>query len=151
MEQKDDLKVKGKILYKIEDPETGEIIDQNEIENLITDIGAEKIADYIAGNTVNDFQYIAIGSDSTAPSTSDTSLGTETARSGAIAPTKPNTNEVRWTHEFTAGEGGSTINEFGMFNDSTAGDMLNRRTFPTTIDNQNYNLTVEYTLSVQAG
>jgi hypothetical protein len=71
---------------------------------------------------------MAIGSANVNPTTSDTALGTETAR---VALTSANvvSNVVTYVSTYAAGVGTGPITEAGVFNDPSVGTMLCRTRF----------------------
>lgn len=93
---------------------------------------------------------IAIGTSTTAPTTSDTALGsenvrvaisTETDNSGAAAP------NVVWIASYNSTQGNATLAEAGLFNSASAGTMLSHVTFATFSKTTSNTLTVSYTFS----
>lgn len=152
-----DITLKGKATVRERDPETGEVLSEEEAENLVVYEGMEKIASYINGDApASDFDYMAIGSGSTAEDVGDTSLVTREDISSAITSTivgdgSGNNRVVQWEYTFTAGTGKSSIEEMGMFDGNTDGTdtMLNRVTF-TAKDNENNDLQITYELTVGA-
>lgn len=136
------------------DPDTGEVVSEEEKKNTIVDVaGAETIASYIAGNSPTDFAYMVIGSgDASAPADTDTSLetreDTSPSLSASVISTDGASKGVQWSHTFSSGTGKSSIVEMGMFDGSgTADGMLNRLTFAAK-DNANNDLQITYTLTV---
>ena len=70
---------------------------------------------------------MAIGTNSTAETNSDTALGTEDARhTGTVSYTSGGIFNVVAT--FAAGSGTGDITEYGIFSSNTGGTMLNRTT-----------------------
>ncbi len=141
------LKLKGKAKVQELDQD-GNVVSEEEKENVITDDGAGVIAQLIGAKTVDDFEYMAIGSGTSAEGASDSSLGSEQDRSDSIT-SSVNGKEVEWVYTFLAGAGKSAITELGMFNDPSdeSGTMMNRLTFAAK-DNENNDLRITYTLTV---
>jgi hypothetical protein len=79
--------------------------------------------------------YLAVTTDSAAPSASDTTLASEIASGGlqradAITKTHPdNTNSVTIEHEWTASATHNNVQKCAMFNASSAGIMTHEGTF----------------------
>lgn len=125
--------------------------------NSITSAGMASIAGLILTD-VGDvaYDYVAIGSDNTTPSVSDTALGNEIKRKAGIGTrvTTTYTNDTaKLVATFSSADGlsgNSTIWEVGMFNQSTGGTMLFRQVF-SSADNLNWDAgdTYEVTLKVQ--
>jgi hypothetical protein len=101
-------------------------------KNVITTVGKQYLVDFLASAAAAasswDMKYVAIGSNNTAESASDTALGTETARVTATVSTA--TSIYRLTSTYASGIGTGSIYEYGVFNTITtaAGSMFSRDT-----------------------
>lgn len=114
----------------------GEILDQRTIKNLVVDVGKAGIAGLINGVVTNFYDYMAIGTGTTAAAAGDTALGTEISTSGgarALATlsrvTTTDTNDTAQfvlTYSFT---GSFAVTEAGLFDASAAGNLLCRQVF----------------------
>lgn len=102
----------------------------------LVDTGLEYIAKLINGVSVAPFKYIALGSGTTPEATTDTALVTEltanglgraAATCGYEAPGK-----ATWSKEFVATADGMQINEVGIFDAASAGNMLMRHKYSST-------------------
>jgi len=78
--------------------------------------------------TKDAMSHLAVGTGSTSPAAGDTALGSELARQ-TLTSTTVSSNEVTYIATFAPGTGTGAITEAGLFNDSSAGDMLCRTTF----------------------
>jgi hypothetical protein len=118
--------IKGKL--KIELIRDGKVIETKEKDNVITTAGKYLICQLVTGAEVTEFTHMAIGTNSTTETASDTTLGSE---SGRVILTASNisTNVITYIGDFPAGTGTGTITEAGIFNSDTDGTMLNRATF----------------------
>jgi len=110
----------GKLIYEYRSPD------------LVTAVGKSRIAGLINGVFSTAFTYIAIGTGTVTPSTSDTALGNEVSRSTASCSTLTtsspgDTAYLRSSFSFSSSY---AITETGVFNASSGGDMLCRQTFP---------------------
>jgi hypothetical protein len=108
----------------------GALKQQIEGHNVITANGLEALASYLASATTsgaNTFKYVGIGTGSTAEASSDTALGGELARATGTA-SYVSGSIWRVTATFAAGTGTGAVAEYGLFNSSSAGTMLNRDT-----------------------
>lgn len=119
--------------------------------NVITTNGTEKLAAYLASAAVsatrNPFRFIAIGTDSTAESSSDTALGTESTRStGTATYTSNSIVEIKAT--FASGDGTGAIVEYGLFDQNSGGTMLSRDTESVINKGANDVLTVTAQITV---
>jgi hypothetical protein len=109
----------------------GKIVKEFQVPNLVVTAGKNHIAAKIAATTNSpaSMTHMAIGTGTSTPGASDTSLGTQTGRvslSGSVV----STNTITYTATFPAGTGDGAITEAGVFNASTSGTMLCRTTFP---------------------
>ncbi|MGB9856100.1 MAG: hypothetical protein ACPLKS_06120 [Caldisericum exile] len=113
---------------------------------------------YLLGDKDNasaSYGYIAIGTNNTAATVDDTALGTEVVRKTAVftrLTTVKANDTAQWTATFSSADnltGTMTIYEVGVFNDSTAGDMLTRIVYAG--DNMNWDAgdTLEIRVKVQ--
>ncbi|MEM3579286.1 MAG: hypothetical protein QXK47_02380 [Candidatus Bathyarchaeia archaeon] len=83
-----------------------------------------------SGNRPAVFNYVAIGTDSTTPSSSQTALGAEVMRVQGTYSKDPNTGECSMDATFNI-NGTYALNECGLFNASSGGTMYCRDTYPT--------------------
>jgi len=106
------------------------------IRNVLTNTGFAAHAKRLVGVTQNAFDYIAVGTDATAASASQTALLAEIADSGLSRAQDGTTTVETTTQTDDTGNvgvtfnitGSKTITEYGLFNDSSAGVMLARQT-----------------------
>jgi len=125
----------------------GEIVEETRLNNLLVNTGLEYAAKLLNGVSTSPFQYIAIGSGSTSPQTTDTALESEVDRTVA------NTSyESPYKAKFTAifnFTSFTTIREAGIFNDSSGGNLLSRVTFAAKSFNAGESLGVSWTIEVK--
>ena len=144
------LRLKGRFDIKHFDKE-GNLIEEYEIPNIITNVGKADVADLIGGvNGIAAFDYIAIGTGTTAEAATDTALGTEVARGQAtkslITTNVTNdTLQLQFAFNFTSS---NAITEAGVFNASTGGDMLCRTTFSAVNVADGDSLQITYKITV---
>lgn len=116
---------------------TGHWTTNMQVSNGVTNAGMAAVAALINGATATDpFDYIAIGTGTTAFNASQTALVTESTNNGAerdqgtasrvTTDVTNDTARVVLTFNFT---GSFAITESGLFNDPSAGTMLCRQTF----------------------
>jgi len=102
-------------------------------KDLITNAGKAAIAALILTDVAGDaFDYLAIGTGSTAPSASDTSLEAETHReagTGTRVTTSVTNDTAQLECTFSGYTTSEAVTEIGMFNAASGGDMLMRQTF----------------------
>lgn len=89
------------------------------VHNTVVDTGLIWVRDLLKGDETDTLVYIGIGTDDTAPTISDTELGTEELRALAT-DTSPSSFVLRLAKTFTVGSGVShDIVEAGVFNQLT--------------------------------
>jgi hypothetical protein len=96
-----------------------------EKDNLIVDKAVELMIDRLKDNTKSFLDYVAIGTGTTAPATSDTALETEVFRKQATGK-DATTTQLKVRVQVTDSEAVFTWKEIGVFNDASAGEMFNR-------------------------
>lgn len=121
------VKVLGNLSVKLYD-ETGLIKDTREVKNLVVAVGKDLIASRLVGNALPIPSHMALGSSSTAASTSQTALGGELGRVVLDSTARTN-NTISYVATFAAGTATGTVQEAGIFNDGSSGNMLCRTTF----------------------
>ena len=106
--------------------------------NLVVTDGKEEVARLISSASLSgdDFEYIAIGDNATAEAAGQTALSSEISSAGgervagyvSIQTTSVSNDTCQFvtTYNFTAS---FTVQESGLFNHTSAGDMLCRQTF----------------------
>ena len=128
------LVMKGEFHIRIFD-EDGNLKEEGRRSNVITDDGLDWIVEFgfdsVTPTVKTRMSHIAIGSDNTAESNSDTALGAELARAAFDNWAAGGTGICTIDATFGAGVGTGTINEIGVFNDAAAGQMWNRTVFDT--------------------
>lgn len=127
----EDLGLQGKFTLVARHAD-GEVFATRELINTITDAGEDEVAKLVVGVTAAAFDYIALGTDSTAAADSQTELvaeittnGGERAQDGTTT-TSGNVATVDVTFNFTGSLG---IKEVGLLNAASDGDMLARQVF----------------------
>jgi hypothetical protein len=139
----------GKVKYRfpeVEEEEEGDCIltslpckisDFYWRRNIVTDVGIAAVIRLIfSGLTEDKFGYIAIGTGTTTESASDTALASEVKRKAASVTQMTTTitgDTAKLEAEFSSADtlsGTQTIAETGIFNASTGGILLARKTFP---------------------
>lgn len=123
----DSLKVIGNLSVTLFD-ETGVVKDTRQVNNLVVAVGKDLIASRLVGNSLPIPSHMALGSSSTAASTSQTALGSELGRV-SLDSTSRSTNTISYVATFSAGTATGTVQEAGIFNAGASGNMLCRTTF----------------------
>jgi hypothetical protein len=96
----------------------GALLEVRSVDNLITALGKQYVCNVIIDANTG-LTYHAIGTDNTTPLTSDTTLGTETARKLYTSRTRSG-NVITLSAFYTAAESTYAIEECGVFGGSTA-------------------------------
>lgn len=109
------LKISGEHTFIFRDRETRAILRRKTYKNLVVSVGKYMIAQRLAGGS-NDcnITYGAVGTDSTTPTVTDTTLGAEIERK-AITSGSYADNVVTIVTFFGASEANGTLREFGLF------------------------------------
>lgn len=121
-----------------------------EFPNLVVTAGKNVIADRLGKSTPTKgvMTHMALGTSSTAPAAGDTTLGAEIAGSRvALTSTTVTGNAVQYVATFGAGVGTGAVVEAGLFNASSAGDMLCRTTFSVINKGASDTMTVTWTVT----
>jgi hypothetical protein len=132
METTSTQKTQGRIDFEIRDKD-GNLKDSWSVNNMIVNAGKAQLALLAIDATAVPFTFLAVGSGTTAPALSQTTLATEATLNGfaraAATVTRVTTtvtnDTARLTKTFTA-TGSQTIEEIGIFNAASAGTMLGR-------------------------
>lgn len=116
----------GRLSIRLYGPD-GVLKESRDIDNLIVSTGLAWMAQRMSG-TPAIMSHMAIGTDNTEPSLSNTALGAQSAR---VSLSSQSTVGSTTTYEATFGVGVGTgaIVEAGIFNAASGGTMLNRATF----------------------
>jgi hypothetical protein len=106
-----------------------QVVETREIPNIVVATGKAFIAARMLGAGTSTMSHMALGSNQTLQTTSDTALLGEIGRA-AISSSTNTTNTCLYVCQFAPGVCTGEIKEAGIFNDVTAGAMLCRTTFP---------------------
>ena len=123
----------------------------------ITNSGMAEVAALIGSDTSGDgtaFDYIAIGTGTTAPSASDTTLESEQQRAAATGTrvtTSVTNDTLQLVKDAFSFSGNYAITEVGVFNNSSGGTMLSRSTFSAVNVTSNDTLKVTVKIQVKQG
>lgn len=138
-------------------------LDQEDYHNLLTNAGRVALHTYAYGSAgqrfsgagSSGFNYIALSTDSTAPSMSDSApLTGETSGNGLTRALGTVTlpvsagNQTVITKTFTYTGGGVTVQKTALFDDPTAGHMIHEIQFSARALQSADTLTVTFTLTV---
>jgi hypothetical protein len=153
------LGLKGSVVMMLYD-ESGHVKDERRFDNLIVNTGIQGVAYLIAPHdgTVAPsapFNYIALGSGSTAVSAEQTALVAEFSPGAGyarvqdtVAQFSASTNKLVLSATFPPDQATGNVRESGIFNAATGGDMLSRQTFAEIQKAAGDTLTVTWTISL---
>jgi len=111
--------------FKIKIIQDSELREIHSCPNLVTNVGLRKLLNYLLDVVTPGLQYIAVGSDSTTPSSGDTALGSEIDRKSVMDRKLVNT-AVRFSTWFGSAEANGTWREIGLFDKSVGGTLFCR-------------------------
>lgn len=143
---KDTIELKGK-LHICKSDANQSIVSSIDVPNLVVTTGKEHVASRIASNAADVISHMAIGAGLNVPATSNTNLGDELDRVELISTTVTGTNIV-YTATFGPGIGTGSITEAGLFNDTPAGVLLCRTTFPVITKGPSETIAISWTITV---
>lgn len=144
---KDYVPISGRVRVVVRDDD-GSIVHVEESDNIVVIDGFNAFAALIAAEAISAVSHMAVGDGGgTQPDEDQSDLqGTELAR---VSTTLTRTdNELEYVSDFSSISGDVDVNEFGLFNDATAGTMFARwvtNTF-TLFDSQS--MEVSWTIRV---
>ena len=117
-------------------------------KNLIVQVGKNFLANAFLSNSTSPFVAIAVGSGTTAASSGDTVLGSESYRS-AYSTTNTLNSVITLSLFLSPGVATGSISEAGIFNNATSGGtMLSRIVFSTITKQSIDTLRLTWTITV---
>lgn len=150
----DYIELRGCIEMQLRDPR-GEPIPgtYRKIDNTVVTAGRRWILSRLKSTSpaTETISHIAVGTGTTAPTTGDSSLQSESTRIAvsAFTTTGMDSNPPSWRAEcqFATDQANTTLGEIGLFNSSASGTMTSRVTFTTINKTTSNTLSVSYTIS----
>jgi len=117
-----------------------------ETNNLVVTAGKNWVADRM--NDVNAvMSHMALGTGTTAAAAGDTTLVTEIDRNALTSTTVLN-NTIAYAATWAAGDGTGAVTEAGIFDASSAGDMLARTVFSVVNKGAADSITITWTITI---
>ena len=123
----DFIKAKGELDIILKDVD-GNIKQHLRVPNLVVTVGKNFIASRMVGTSSPVMSHMAVGTDTTAPVSTNTTLGKEIARV-ALSSATATANTIAYSATFPVGTGTGSIAEAGIFNAASSGTLLCRTTF----------------------
>jgi hypothetical protein len=122
--------INGSVEFEIKDAQ-GNVIDSGSKKNLITNVAHGALAALAGGTSTSYINYLALGTSSTAPSVTDTTLGAELTTGGlgrslatvSYATTSQTNDTLVLTYTWTSSIS-TTVREIGVFNASSGGALF---------------------------
>jgi hypothetical protein len=148
----ENLKLSGQLNIVLKDKD-GNVKDSREVKNLVVNTGLAYIASRMVGTSKSVMSHMALGSGTTAAAAGQTDLvsilgSREALDSTTISGT--NDEKVVYVSSFEAGDATGAVTEAGIFNASTAGDMLCRTVFSVVNKAADDTMTVTWTITLSA-
>lgn len=146
------LKLSGEVSIVLKDKD-GNVKDTREIKNLVVNAGLAFIISRMTGTAKAVMSHMALGSSSTAAAAGQTDL---VAMLGAreaidtITINGSNNEKVTYVSNFEAGDATGAVVEAGIFNASTAGDMLCRTVFAVVNKAADDTMAITWTITLSA-
>lgn len=152
MQTNENLKMVGQVNLVLTGKD-GAVKEEREVKNLVVNSGLAFIISRMAGTSKGVMSYMALGSGTTAAAASQTDLisilgAREIIDSTTIAGT--NNEKIVYVSSFEANKGTGAVTEAGIFNASSAGDMLCRVVFPVVNKQADDTLAITWTLTLSA-
>lgn len=127
------LKLTGSVNIKLIGPD-GVIKQEHTDHNLVVTVGKNYLAAWLAAATQSTefMTFVGLGTNSSGPSSGDTTLGAELSGGGysrSDGTLSSSTNVWTNTATFSPGNGTGAITEAGLFSASTSGTMFARQVF----------------------
>lgn len=143
------LKPMGKLNIVLKDKD-GNVKDERQVDNLVVTTGKEWIAARMTDTArPDDMSHMSIGSDNTAVTAGDTTLGTELGRVSLTGGEGvPATNTIVYTATFPAGTGTGAVVEAGVFNGAAGGTMLCHTVFAVVNKGADDSVTITWTVTI---
>jgi hypothetical protein len=131
----------------------GQVKETREIKNLVVNAGLAYVISRMVGTSKAVMSHMALGSGTTAAAAGNTDLESILGSREALDSTTiagSNNEQVVYVASFEAGDATGAVTEAGIFNASTAGDMLCRTVFAVVNKGANDSLTVTWTITLAA-
>jgi len=148
----ENLNFAGQLEIVVKDKE-GNVKESRTVENLVVNAGLGFIISRMVGTAKAVMSHMAVGSDTTAAAAGDTDLGSILGSRKALTSstiTGANNEKVTYVATFNAGEGTGAVTEAGIFNASTAGDMLCRTVFSVVNKGADDTMTITWVITLSA-
>lgn len=140
------IKFIGEVSIKKYD-ENGILTQDVHVKNLVVDAGKTLIAKLITGQSATSVSHMALGTSNTAAAAAQTTLVAEAGRVALTTKTS-SSNVMSFVAIFPAGTATGTLQEGGLFNAASGGDMMCRSTFTSVTKGVNDTVSITWTITV---
>lgn len=154
MEKMAVLGLRGCIEHALYDAFTGKRLKYEKKDNLLVTVGRAWVLGQLESVNIVTSQtisYLALGSVSNAPATSDSSLGGEVTRTAiaTFATSGLTNNPPSWQAQvsFATNQANTTLAEVGLFNSTSGGTMISHATFTSFVKATSNTYAISYTIS----
>lgn len=130
---KDKMMIKGRVTATIRDAKTGEILEVISGKNLVTDAGEELFMKWMNGEAGDIITYCAVGTDNTAPTEGDTTLGAEIDRLEITDQVRVGAT-ITYSTFFAVGDANGVWEEEGLLTAAVGGTLVTHTLFDATIN-----------------
>lgn len=142
----DALPIKGHVVAEVFGAD-GKLKQREEHKNLILTVGRNMIADrLLASPTLGVATHIGVGTSGTAAAVGDTTITGET-RVALTSKTRA-TNVVTYVGDWAAGSATGTLQETGLWDAASAGNLVGRATFTSIVKGASDTLKVTWTWTI---
>ena len=143
------MKATGRVKLQLVSPD-GLIKEEQEVKNLVVDTGLDWIADRFIDSAIPDeMSHMEVGTDNTAASAGDTTLGSAIVGSRvSLTSSTVTDNAVEYIGDFPAGTGTGAVVEAGILNAASAGVLLCRTVFSVVNKGADDTLKITWTVTV---
>lgn len=140
--------IKGEMHLELRGPD-GKIKATRHVDNLVVTIGKNGITEQLlaAPSSPTKPTHMAIGTGSTAAAAGDTVLGTESARVAFTSKTR-STNVLTMVGDYAAGTGTATLQEAGIFDAASTGNLYSRATYTSIVKGASDTLKITWTWTI---
>lgn len=142
----DSLKFSGMVDI-VKHDEFGNVVEEIHVKNLVVDAGKALIAKLVSGNGGTAVTHMAVGTSNTTAAAAQTTLVAEVGRS-ALSTNSASGNVMSFISIFPAGAATGSLQEAGLFNAATAGDMMCRSTFSPITKGANDSISITWTITI---
>jgi hypothetical protein len=142
----DSIRLKGHALIEVFDKD-GVLKDFRESDNLILTVGRNMIADrLLASPTLGVPTHMGVGTSGTAAAAGDTTITGDTRV--ALTTKSRSTNVVTFVGDWAAGVATATLQEVGLWDAASTGNLVGRATFTSIVKGASDTLKVTWTWTI---